>query len=122
VNIRGFGGPLLWRLQLALKPTHHFIGFDRIGLVALKALEHARSLPVGRCRHQNQMCPALGASQSFRLTHDLILPPVRNVVHFKVGAFHRMNTLRISTENQKGPHSKIKGPPAVDFLSMFTFP
>ena len=84
------------RLQLALKPAHDLIGFDRIGQVAFKALEHARSLPVGGCRHQNQICPALGASRSFRLTHEIILPPIRNVVHFKVGAFLRMNTLRSS--------------------------
>jgi hypothetical protein len=43
-----FGG---W--QLTLQPADHLIGFDRIGAVAFKTLEHARTFAAGRQR-QNQ--------------------------------------------------------------------
>ena len=56
--------------QLAIKPARYDGRFERIGSLAIKALERALPLAAGRQR-QDQMGPALGASRSFRLAHCL---------------------------------------------------
>jgi len=39
---------LLWRLQLALEPAYHSVGFQRVGPLAIEALECARARATGR--------------------------------------------------------------------------
>ena len=41
---------LFWRLQLALEPTHHLVGFQRIKAVTFEALKRGLSLTVARRR------------------------------------------------------------------------
>jgi hypothetical protein len=60
---------LLRRLQLTLEPTQHSFSPQRIGQVALKAFENARTFAAGRQR-QNQMRPTMRARRSFNLAHE----------------------------------------------------
>jgi hypothetical protein len=65
---------LLRRLQLtASDPSRSLVGFERIPRLALLALERAPSFAAGG-RHQNQSGPAIGASRSFGLSHNINLP------------------------------------------------
>ena len=50
-------------------------GFERVGAVAFEALERALTLAAGRQR-KDQKGPAAGASWSFGLAHEIILPLV----------------------------------------------
>jgi hypothetical protein len=49
-ELKRVGNPLLWWPQLALEPARHPFIFQRIGAVAIKALERSLSLAAGRQR------------------------------------------------------------------------
>jgi hypothetical protein len=66
-------------MQLALQPAFCLFRFQRVGSLAIEALERARSFATGRQR-KDQKGPATGANRSFGLAHTDIQNRKRLVV------------------------------------------
>jgi hypothetical protein len=90
---------LFRRLKLALQPAKCLICFQRVGALAIEALE--RALPfTARRQRESQIRPAMGAGWSFAPSHATILPLVRKFVNSKFKTGHcafQIGPLRIET-------------------------
>ena len=85
---------LLWRLELALEPAHHFVSFEWIGLVALMAPEYAPAV-AAEGQRKNQMRPATGANRSLNLAHEMILRRLKTSSIIKSGQSTELNPVAL---------------------------
>jgi hypothetical protein len=70
--------------QLTGKPAYRVWTLEGVRAFAIQALKRAWTAAARRQR-ESEMSPAIGASRSLRLSHGMILPPVRNLVNSKNG-------------------------------------
>jgi hypothetical protein len=101
---------LLRPLQLPLQPASNFFRFQRVGAVAFKTLERARSVAARRQR-QSQISPTVRASRSLFLSHrqNIQHPQVRKSKSIFLCGAQNQNTVRSVVDRSQPERGENQG-------------